>query len=344
MASWRRWNISITETHWNAIATKKARSSEHIWAIQKEIVILEKLQRQVCTFCPYIISKTHDSFSYFRIPWKHFDSVWKQANRAVRNHLAIQLLACWLWLDQHGVIHWELMRPTKNVLVDNKNYIYIIDFERWKIQPWWSIKNLKHIAQRLHWLWVISIEEIQSLWKLKSPKAVYQRLFKHIIMYFNNKENNAIYKTNDSQKHILIKILVWSTCIVSIDIFSKTFIYTHWLLNHRDIITPILNPWISRSVALPLELILILSVLVLVWLTRLINIRNIYERHAYICILWWWIWNFIDRRMLGWVRDFIDLWWRPVFNLADVAITVWVIIFILWNIRNSTHTANKKPM
>ena len=43
--------------------------------------------------------------------------------------------------------------------------------------------------------------------------------------------------------------------------------------------------------------------------------------------------NLIDRVRLGYVVDFIDLRWWPVFNLADSAIVLGVTLIVLWTIR-----------
>jgi signal peptidase II len=39
--------------------------------------------------------------------------------------------------------------------------------------------------------------------------------------------------------------------------------------------------------------------------------------------------NLIDRIRLGYVIDFLDIWWWPVFNFADVAIVVGTGVIIL---------------
>lgn len=46
--------------------------------------------------------------------------------------------------------------------------------------------------------------------------------------------------------------------------------------------------------------------------------------------------NFLDRLFLGFIRDFIDLKIWPVFNLADAAITVGVILLLAGEVKRRT--------
>jgi signal peptidase II len=48
--------------------------------------------------------------------------------------------------------------------------------------------------------------------------------------------------------------------------------------------------------------------------------------------------NILDRLYLGWVRDRIDLGFFPVFNLADVYITLWGVILLY----SEFYTSQKK--
>ena len=50
--------------------------------------------------------------------------------------------------------------------------------------------------------------------------------------------------------------------------------------------------------------------------------------------------NLLDRGSLGFVVDFIDLGWWPVFNIADSAITVGVALYLLEQWRKSRSTKN----
>ncbi|MFT4305100.1 MAG: signal peptidase II [Candidatus Woesearchaeota archaeon] len=43
--------------------------------------------------------------------------------------------------------------------------------------------------------------------------------------------------------------------------------------------------------------------------------------------------NLIDRIFLGYVRDFISIWIWPVFNIADIAISIGIILIIINEIK-----------
>lgn len=43
--------------------------------------------------------------------------------------------------------------------------------------------------------------------------------------------------------------------------------------------------------------------------------------------------NLIDRMIMGYVTDFIDIWKWPVFNIADIAITCGCMLMIIFVLR-----------
>ena len=61
--------------------------------------------------------------------------------------------------------------------------------------------------------------------------------------------------------------------------------------------------------------------------------KNIYPKIFLIIILSGAISNIIDRVRLGCVVDYIDLKFWPVFNLADVYITVGIILLLILNLK-----------
>jgi len=48
--------------------------------------------------------------------------------------------------------------------------------------------------------------------------------------------------------------------------------------------------------------------------------------------------NLIDRVRLGTVVDFLDFKVWPIFNLADTAITIGIVILLIWEIKNASHS------
>jgi lipoprotein signal peptidase len=47
-------------------------------------------------------------------------------------------------------------------------------------------------------------------------------------------------------------------------------------------------------------------------------------------ILWWAIWNWIERVLFSEVSDFIWIKYFAVFNFADIFITIWVILYLIY--------------
>jgi len=65
-----------------------------------------------------------------------------------------------------------------------------------------------------------------------------------------------------------------------------------------------------------------------------------FEKIAYTLLLVGLWGNLIDRVSFGFVIDFIDFGWFPVFNIADSCITVGIILFLLEQIRKSRSVKN----
>ncbi len=81
-----------------------------------------------------------------------------------------------------------------------------------------------------------------------------------------------------------------------------------------------------------IALSLIASIAIVIWISRLPKQRNL-EALGLSFVLGGAIGNLVDRVLLGYVVDFIDVyyqaWHWPVFNVADSAITVGVVIMII---------------
>lgn len=89
-------------------------------------------------------------------------------------------------------------------------------------------------------------------------------------------------------------------------------------------------------------LALIVSVLIVAWLRR-INRREIALASGAALVLGGALGNLIDRLRLGQVVDFVAVHWGPhyfpIFNLADSAITVGVILWLLDGLLEARHKA-----
>lgn len=119
------------------------------------------------------------------------------------------------------------------------------------------------------------------------------------------------------------------TTLIVIDQVSKYFFYDKLFLKDWAIIQTAFNQGISRSIAIP-KLIIIISTLLILWVLIYLYHKKHISKWATIFLIWWAIWNLIDRIFLWWVRDFILLLKRfPIFNLADVFINIGVVFVVL---------------
>lgn len=126
----------------------------------------------------------------------------------------------------------------------------------------------------------------------------------------------------------ILKISFLSIILIVIDQVSKYFFYDKLFLSERSIIQTAFNTGISRSIAIPQIITIIWTILILGILIYLCYKKQI-SKWATIFLIWWAIGNLIDRIFLWWVRDFILLFNRfPIFNLADVFISIGVILIV----------------
>ncbi|HRU50173.1 MAG TPA: signal peptidase II [Candidatus Absconditabacterales bacterium] len=126
----------------------------------------------------------------------------------------------------------------------------------------------------------------------------------------------------------ILKISFLSIMLIVIDQVSKHFFYDKLFLSERSIIQTAFNTGISRSIAIPQIITIIGTILILGILIYLCYKKQI-SKGATIFLIGGAIGNLIDRIFLGGVRDFILLFNRfPIFNLADVFISIGVILIV----------------
>ena len=120
--------------------------------------------------------------------------------------------------------------------------------------------------------------------------------------------------------------IIFIIIFILLDQVSKYFFYDNAFLENSSFFEPSFNTGISRSLPVNIILVIILtiiiSVLILIWYKK-----NYIWKRATIFLIWWTLWNLIDRIFLLWVRDFILVFKRfPIFNLADKFICTWAAL------------------
>jgi len=303
---WRRGVIECVEKNGQTIATKRAKDASVRGAIAKERDLLLLLNDRGVTFVPQLVDHGDDWFSYAWIEAEHFQDWWKKADDTLKKKLARELFECAYILDKAWVVHGELLRPTKNVLLTPEKKIAIIDFERGKIgdDRW---KNMKAISQRMSRQWMISLETTMHLGTMKR-----EEIYRTVLSFIEPKKN------------YLLPILIGG---VLVDMITKWLFYDlEWGAQYL-LLTPTFNPGIGWSIPVPLFFVILLTLWVCIGLVWMIRRKHIHQ-------LWWIlllsgaIGNVIDRILYSWVRDFIDLQYRPIFNGADILITLGAIYII----------------
>lgn len=305
----RRGSISIDKTSAPRQATKQGRHDSLKGTIHKESLILQKLMHAHIDFTPRLIASWVGRFRYERIHWEHFDKVYTGAASAQKKHLANQLVDAAYALDKLWIIHGELDDPRTNVLVDTHQKVRIIDFDRGKVADF-SGKNLRHVAQRLYRTGHLSLPIVRSL-KHKEPKAIHDILVYHL---FSSKKNMITW---------LLPVIGW-LALVGIDQLTKQLFYDHQLLAQTRLFTPILNTGIGRSIAIPLPLVIVITLIISVAMLWRIKKHPRY-RVALLILLAWAVGNLIDRILYSGVRDFIDFHVRPIFNFADIYLSIGIV-------------------
>lgn len=307
IAEWYRWEIFLTTKDWKRIIIKKALDQTKKASIQREIVILQKINKLWIKCVPKILDFGEDYFEEEYIDWQRFDKIFDKSNKYKQNILIQKLLENCYNLDKFWIVHWELSRPFNNVLVSWNN-VYIIDFERWHINDF-SGKNMKNFAQWLKNKKFLTIEDLLKIGKIKDIKI--------IKMFIKNKINM---KNN-------IKTIIYLILLLAFDQITKYIFFDMKILEWVFVFNPVLNTWIAWSIPIDYIFVYIISILALIVFYYLYHKKTI------------WMWEFIlfsagtignlfDRVFLWWVRDFIDLRYWPVFNLADMYLTFAVLILI----------------
>lgn len=134
-------------------------------------------------------------------------------------------------------------------------------------------------------------------------------------------------------KSMKIKIIVlW---IIVLDIVSKWLANTFWpeytFWSEIGHITRIKNTGIAFGTPLPGIHIIIPCILlgVLFFMIRSWQRFSEYEKIGFVTLFTGWFLNAIERAIFGSVTDMISLEHFAVFNVADIAVTIWACILII---------------
>jgi len=166
LSSGRRGDVFLEEVNWVKYAIKKAKDNSKKWALQKEITILKFLKWKI-NFVPQILEYWEDFFKYKFIEWKTLNKVKNPSKNIYR-----QLLKYAYLLDKLEVEHWELSKPTKNIIISPDEKVYIIDFERWNMYNT-KFKNMRGYSQFLAKAWFITFKELKKNMKYADIEKIY---------------------------------------------------------------------------------------------------------------------------------------------------------------------------
>lgn len=121
---------------------------------------------------------------------------------------------------------------------------------------------------------------------------------------------------------LFTKYLANSFLIEKINIFGKYF-----FLKYTE------NTWIAFGINLPfLKIITIILILLIFYyyFKEEKKKENKFLDISFWLIIWWAIWNWIERIFFSWVTDFIWVSFFSIFNFADIFICLWAIIYFIY--------------
>ncbi len=131
---------------------------------------------------------------------------------------------------------------------------------------------------------------------------------------------------------------IWIFFLIFIDLFTK-FIAKNDLIIQKNLVGDFLyfryveNIWIAFSLPITgivLKVLTIILIWVIFWYyyteEKKKNLKIIDA--SFMFVLAWALWNGYERVFNGKVIDFIGVKYFSVFNIADIFITIWVVLYI----------------
>ncbi len=125
-----------------------------------------------------------------------------------------------------------------------------------------------------------------------------------------------------------IKYYIIIFLLILFDQISKYIFFDMHLINDNYFITPLVNTGISWGIDLfSMDLLVFITIAIIILIIYLYRKKYI-KTIEFILIFSGAIWNLIDRLYLHGVRDFIDVHFWPVFNMADAYISIGFLLII----------------
>lgn len=126
-----------------------------------------------------------------------------------------------------------------------------------------------------------------------------------------------------------------------VDMVTKYFFYDKKIGAEFGFVEPVFNTGVSWGIALPSVLVLVVTVFAL-GLFFWMYYKKYFPALVLVFFVAGTLGNFVDRLVLGGVRDFISIGQFPVFNLADVWLNVAVWVFVYFEFFHRLKRPEKK--
>ena len=116
--------------------------------------------------------------------------------------------------------------------------------------------------------------------------------------------------------------------LIVIDQWTKYLFYDQGIGADFSFLSPLLNTWISRWLDVSYLYVLPITFVALCVFFFLL-LKSYISRPIFVLFVAGAIGNLIDRVVYEWVRDFIPLFSRFVFNIADLYLTIAVLLILI---------------
>ncbi len=134
--------------------------------------------------------------------------------------------------------------------------------------------------------------------------------------------------------------------LIFLDLYSKNLAY-NFLQKKTNIFSDFLYPkytentWIAFSIPIEWILLKIITIFLIILLIFYfykyeLKKKNFFINFSFSLIIAWAIWNAYERIFNSKVIDFIGVKYFSIFNLADIFITIWALIYLYFLFKENT--------